>query len=78
MNRDTIPAYLAALIPLFDRALQSPHGIQLTVSNPDRAKARLYKARTIWGDPLYDSIAITTSRREPTTKIWLYQKAEPL
>ncbi len=62
------------------QAIQSPHGIEITVSDQNKAKALLYAARKEAHDALLETISIRVPPNKPD-KLWLVhngRKESPL
>ena len=55
------------------RALASPFGIEVSVSDVEKDRARLYNARREAKDPDLEQISITISRFDPM-RLWLRKR----
>lgn len=62
---------LAPLLEHWYRAMASPLGIVLRVSDMKRALARLYKARAEGGDPALKGLQLRRSPLAPQDEIWI-------
>jgi hypothetical protein len=62
-------------LPLIDflyRALNSPHGIVVETSDPERLRQKLYAERK--KDPDLAVISINISRTQPESQLWLVKR----
>lgn len=59
------------LLELWYRALREPIGIKVTVTDTDRAKAKLYAARKDADDPALAALMIQTSPLNPKGEVWI-------
>ena len=63
------------LVELLYRAFDAQVGIAVSVSDPDRARAKFYQARKDALNPAFEDIAIVPSRTNPTGELWLLRKS---
>jgi len=68
-----MPSAVATAETYWGQALSSPHGLGLTVSSPQRAKAQLYAARRrlLPSIPRLEAFTIRTSPVNPAYELWL-------
>lgn len=70
-----MPELSEPLISFWYRALSSPIGIELTVSDPGQVKQKLYATRREAKDLDLDRVSICESPFDPN-KLWLVKRAE--
>jgi hypothetical protein len=58
------------MLELWYQALAEPIGLVIETNNPDRYKARLYRAREESGDPALKALSIVQSPTTPN-QIWI-------
>lgn len=63
-------------LALLYRALDTPYGIAVSVSDKKRAQAHLYAARASSDDPGLDRLQIRTSPNAPDNEIWIVKGSE--
>lgn len=59
------------LLELWYTALREPVGVSILCSDPQRLRARLYKARSDADDPQLKALMVHTSPRNPNGEVWI-------
>lgn len=61
-------------VELWYQALATPLGVIVRVSDPERAKMRLYALRKEANDPDLDSLSIVQSPTNPGEELWIVRR----
>lgn len=65
-----------AYLDLWYLALGSPIGIELACHKPDSARASLFNARAIAGEPALSVLLIRRNPRDPEGSLWIVKTGE--
>lgn len=64
----------AVSLELWYAALGSPSGVIVSVSDPEKAKMKLYDLRKEANDPDLYLLSIVTSPTAPATELWIVKR----